>query len=101
MRFMVEVEIPHEPFNTLVRNGSAGQIIGRIIEDIKPEAVYFTEMDGLRTGYFIVDIQDASQLPSLAEPFFLQFEADCRFRLVMTPEDLQKAGLDALGQKWG
>ena len=100
MRFMLQAELPHEPFNTLVRDGTAGPIIGRILDDIKPEAVYFTEMDGLRTAVLIVEIQDASQLPALSEPFFLQFEADCRFRLVMSPEDLQKSGIEGLGQKW-
>ena len=40
-------------------------------------------------------------IAALAEPFFLNFNADCRFRIVMTPEDLGKAGLDALADKWG
>jgi hypothetical protein len=97
---MLQAELPHEPFNTLVRDGTAGPIIRRILDDIKPEAVYFTELDGLRTAVLIVDIQDASQLPALTEPFFLQFEADCRFRLVMSPEDLHKSGIEGLGQKW-
>ena len=32
MRMLLNVEFPHEPFNTLVRNGTVGQIIGRILE---------------------------------------------------------------------
>jgi hypothetical protein len=35
-----------------------------------------------------------------AEPFFLKFNASCRFRIAMVAEDLAKAGLDALGQRW-
>lgn len=100
MRMMLTATLPHEPFNTLVREGKAGQIIGRILDELKPEAVYFTEQDGTRGAVLIVDVADPSRIPSLAEPFFLSFNADCRFRIVMTPEDLGKAGLDQLGKKW-
>jgi len=42
MRMMLTATIPHEPFNTLVRENKAGAIIGRILEELKPEAAYFT-----------------------------------------------------------
>jgi len=98
---MLNVSLPHEPFNTAVRNGSAGATIGKILEAIKPEAVYFTEYDGRRTALLIVNVNQASDVPSLAEPWFLKFQADCRLQIVMSPEDLQKAGLADLGKKWG
>jgi hypothetical protein len=47
-----------------------------------------------------VDVQKPSDVPAFAEPFFLQFQANVRFRIVMSPEDLQKAGLEELGKKW-
>ena len=100
MRMMITAELPHEPFNTLVRENKAGQILGRILDDLKPEAVYFMEQHGRRCGVLIVDIDDAARIPSIAEPFFLQFNADCRFRPVMSPADLGKAGLEELGKKW-
>ncbi|MGH6626157.1 MAG: panthothenate synthetase [Burkholderiaceae bacterium] len=100
MKMLLTVEIPHEPFYSLVRGGKAGEIIGRILEAIKPEAVYFTEQDGTRCGIFLIDVQNPSDVPSFAEPFFLNFQANCKFRIVMSPEDLQKAGLEALGKKW-
>jgi transposase len=40
-----------------------------------------------------------SQVPALAEPWFLNFSADCRFRVVMSPKDLQQAGLEEIGRK--
>ena len=43
---------------------------------------------------------DPSKIPSLAEPWFLTFNADVDFRVAMTPDDLKKAGLDAMGKKW-
>lgn len=100
MKMLLTVEIPHEPFNSLVRDGSAGEIIGRIVDSIQPEAVYFTEQDGKRCGIFVVDVKNPSDVPAFAEPFFLKFQADCKFRIVMSPDDLQKAGLETLGKKW-
>ena len=100
MRMLLTVEFPHEPFNALVRSGKAGQILGSILDAIKPEASYFTEHDGMRGGIFLVNVQNPSDVPTFAEPFFLQFQANCRFRIVMSPEDLKKAGLEELGKKW-
>lgn len=96
----MNVKIPHEPFNTLVREGKAGEIIHKIIDELKPESIYFTEQGGTRGAVAIVDISDSSQIPSFSEPFFLNFNADCEFRIAMSPEDLGKAGLDELGKKW-
>ena len=101
MRVMLTATVPHEPFNTLVRQKKAGSILKRILADAKPEAVYFTELDGARTAVLVIDLADASRIPAFAEPWFLNFNADCRFRIVMSPEDLGRAGLDELGEKWG
>ena len=100
MRMMLHVTMPHEAFNAAVRDGSAGRKLTRILEEMKPEAVYFTEYGGKRTALVVVDLPDASKIPVLAEPWFLTFNADVEFHPVMTPEDLGKAGLDALGKKW-
>ena len=100
MRMLLNVRMPHEPFNTLVRQGKVGAVLGRMLDDIKPEAVYFTEQDGKRGAVLIVDVKEPSRVPSIAEPFFLQFNADCHFRIVMSAEDLKKAGLEELGNKW-
>ena len=100
MRMVLNIELPHEPFNAAVRNGTVGATIGRIMEQIKPEATYFTEHNGRRGAMLVVNVEQASQIPALAEPWFLHFNADCQFRIAMTPEDLQQAGLDGLGKKW-
>jgi hypothetical protein len=97
---LMNVEFPLEPFNTAVRNGTAGDIISKILEDCKPETVYFTEQHGRRSAILVVQVERESQIPALAEPWFLQFQADCRFRIAMTPADLQQAELQALGKKW-
>ena len=100
MRMLLQVAIPHEQFNAAVRDGTAGAKLNRILEETKPEAVYFTERNGQRGAVMIVELADASGISALAEPWFLTFNADLEFRPVMTPEDLQRAGLDALGKKW-
>ncbi len=100
MRMLMHVRFPLEPFNSAVRNGTAGEKIQRILESIKPEAVYFTEQNGHRGGTLVVNVQDSSEVPALAEPFFLTFNAEVEFRIAMTPEDLARSGLDALGKKW-
>jgi hypothetical protein len=100
MRMLMHVRFPLEPFNSAVRNGTAGEKIQRILESIKPEAVYFTEQNGHRGGTLVVNVKDSSEVPALAEPFFLTFNAEVEFRIAMTPEDLARSGLDALGKKW-
>jgi hypothetical protein len=101
MRMLLRVKMPHEPFNAATKDGSAGKKLQAILAEIKPETVYFTEFDGQRTAIVIVDMEDASRVPALAEPWFLTFNADVQFHVAMTPDDLGKAGLDQLGKKWG
>ena len=70
MKMLLTVAIPHEPFNSLVKSAKAGEILGRILDAIKPEAAYFTEQDGTRGGVFVVDVQKPSDVPSIAGPSF-------------------------------
>jgi hypothetical protein len=100
MRMLMHVHLPLEPFNSAVRDGSAGQKIKRILDALKPEAVYFCEHNGQRGGTLVVNVNDPSDIPALAEPWFLTFNAQVEFRVAMTPEDLARSNLDALGKKW-
>ena len=100
MRMLLNVRIPHEPFNAYVRDGTIGEVMNRILEETKPEAIYFTEQNGTRGAMIIVNLDEPSQVPAFAEPWFLMFNADCQFRVVMVPEDLKKAGLENIGSKW-
>ena len=100
MRMLMHVQLPLEPFNTAIRDGSIGPKIKKIIESIKPEAAYFTEQNGRRGGTLVVNVNDPADVPRLAEPWFLTFNAEVEFRIAMTPEDLANAGLEELGKKW-
>ena len=100
MRYLMHVSLPLEKFNQAVADGTVGEKIGRILEEIHPEAAYFAADEGKRGGYFVVNMKDASEMPKLAEPWFLTFDATVRLLPVMTPEDLSKAGLKAIGKRW-
>jgi hypothetical protein len=97
---LLDITIPHEPFNSLLRQGVAGKKLSDILDALKPEAAYFSEHDGKRGAVVVVDMADGSNIPALAEPWFLTFNADVKFRIAMTSDDLKKGGLDALGKKW-
>jgi hypothetical protein len=92
MRFLVKVNIPVESGNAAAKAGKLGSTIQSILADLKPEAVYFTDNNGQRAGYLFLDMQDASQIPAIAEPWFLAFNAAIEIHPVMTPDDLDKAG---------
>ena len=100
MRMMMIVRLANKAFNPAVRDGSAGIKMKRILDELKPEAAYFTEMSGQRTGIMVVDLEDPSKIPALSEPWFLTFNATVEFHVIMGPEELEKAGLDDLGKKW-
>jgi hypothetical protein len=100
MRMLLQVRIPHAEFNAAVRDGSAEKKMKQILEQTKPEAVYFTEYDGRRGAIMIINIDDPSEVPKFSEPWFLSFNADVQFHIVMTQEELGRAGLEKLGKKW-
>jgi len=103
MRFLLKVTIPVETGNAAAKAGKLGSMIQTILAEQKPESVYFSDNNGQRCGYLFVDMQDASQIPALAEPWFLAFNADLEFHPVMIPDDLAKAGpaIDKAVKKYG
>ncbi len=98
---LLNIEFPAEPFNTAVKNGTIGETMGKILADTKPEAAYFTDNNGHRGGVLVVNVDKPSDIPFLAEPWFLNFNAECQFHIAMTPDDLMQADLGKLGKKWG
>ena len=100
MRMMMTVTFPVEPFNAAVRDGTAAAKMKRILEEIKPEAAYFTDTDGKRSGVLIVNLTDASQIPALAEPWMLLFNASIELKPVMVIDDLRSSGLDQIGARY-
>jgi len=91
MRFMFKVSIPVEAGNEAARKGVLGPKIQAILEEQKPESIYFLADKGRRTAVFVVEMNDASDLPRIGEPWFLAFDASLEVQPVMTPADLAKA----------
>jgi hypothetical protein len=100
---MLKVNMSTEAANELARKGKLGSTIQSILDDLKPEAAYFTDDDGERTGYIFFDLGDSSAIPSVAEPWFLALNARLTFRPAMNSEDLGKArpGIEAAVRKYG
>jgi len=80
-----------ERANAAVKDGSIGPTIGGILEKQKPEAVYHYEENGVRAQLLVVNIDDASELPSIGEPWWQAFGGMVEFHPTMVPEDLEKA----------
>jgi hypothetical protein len=93
MRMLLRVSIPVEAGNAAAKDGTLGSIVEGILADLKPEAAYFFADDnGNRSGSIVFDMKDTSEIPAIAEPWFLAFNAKVSFRPVMNPEDLAKGG---------
>ncbi len=91
MRFLMKVNIPVETGNAAAKAGKLGSTIQAILAESKPEAAYFSDSEGQRTGYIVVDLADASEIPAICEPWFLSFNAGIEIHPVMIPADLAKA----------
>jgi hypothetical protein len=104
MRMLLRVSIPVEAGNAAAKAGTLGSTVQKILGDLKPEAAYFFADDnGNRSGSIVFDMTDTSQIPAIAEPWFLAFNAKVSFRPIMNPEDLAKAGpgIDAAVKEYG
>jgi len=90
---LLRVSIPVETGNAAAKAGTLGSTVERIVADLKPEAAYFFADDaGRRSCSIVFDMKDTSQIPAIAEPWFLAFNARVSLRPVMNPQDLAAAG---------
>ena len=97
MRVLLKASFDTEKANEAIRNGTLGKLVEESVEQIKPEAAYFTADHGKRTAYLVFDMQDSSQMPVISEPFFLNLDAEISYTPVMNLEDVKK-GLSQLGR---
>ena len=102
MRFLLKVSFPVEAANAAARKNGF-KVIRQILEQQKPEAAYFIADGGRRTGILIIDIAAASDIPAIAEPWFLALNAGVEATPAMLPDDLEKAGpaIEAAVKKYG
>lgn len=72
-----------------------GETLGAFVQKWRLEAVYFYLSGGKRGATFFLNVDDASQMPVLVEPFFMGLNAEIEAVPAMNFEDLKK-GLAAL-----
>lgn len=94
MRMMLKAQMQVEKGNQAVQNGSLPKLITAILQELKPEAAYFYPENGKRACLIVFDMKDVSQIPGIAERFFMELNAEVTFCPVMNADDLKK-GLDA------
>ena len=100
---MIAFSIQPDKGDALIKEGRIGETMGTILEELQPEAAYFTDVDGTRGGYLVVNMEDASQIPAMTEPLLLGLGATVHMQPVMTAEDLRGAAgesLQQMGQKY-
>lgn len=98
MRTMLRIAMSTEPANKTLKDGLLPKLVKDTTDLIKPEATYFTADHGVRTAYFFFDMKDSSQMPVIAESWFLATGARIEFMPVMNGEDLKK-GLEGAFKK--
>jgi len=98
MRMMLKFTLPVEKGNAAINDGSLGRTMESIMSKLKPEAAYFTPMDGKRGGVIFFDLAEPSQIPEVVEPLFMNLNAATELTPVMNADDLRK-GLGKVAQK--
>lgn len=103
MRVLMKISLPVDTANMAAVDGSMTRTVKEIVDETKPEAAYFMEENGKRTAFLVVNLADPSQIPALAEPWFLAFSASVEIHPAMNADDLAKAtsGIERAVKKYG
>ncbi|UXX94287.1 hypothetical protein N7U49_23350 [Streptomyces sp. AD2-2] len=92
MRMMLKASLDTEKANDAARSGTLGKLIQESLEQIKPEAAYFTAENGKRTALVFFDLKDPTDIPAISEPLFLNLGAELTYAPVMNSQEVE-AGL--------
>lgn len=92
MRFLVKVSIPTASGNQMIRKPDFPDLMKGLLAELKPEAAYYLAMDGRRTCMFIINADNSSQIPGIAEPFWLAMGADVEIVPVLNQQEFNQAG---------
>ena len=92
MKFLMKVGIPTVSGNKAMRNGNMLKQIQSYLKEVRPEAAYFSIECGKRTMFLIVDVPSAEKMPEIAEPLWLDFEAEVFVTPIMDVMEFEKAG---------
>lgn len=95
MRTLLKATMEVAASNKAVTDGTLAKVIQDTSERLKPEATYFLAIDGCRACIMVFDLKDPSDIPGIAEPFFIHLNAKVELCPVMNAEELKK-GLAAI-----
>jgi hypothetical protein len=95
MRMMLRAIMDTQLSNKTIENGELPKIIDSLIDELKPEAAYFSPHSGRRSCVMVFDMQESSQLPSIVEQLFQAMGAEVEVQPVMNREELRQ-GLSSL-----
>ncbi|MFI0737213.1 DUF3303 family protein [Streptomyces sp. NPDC021100] len=97
MRTLLRARLDTPAANEAIRNGTMADTMRGVLDRLRPEAAYFTCMDGGRTCFLVFEMREPAEMPALVEQFFLGMEAEVELHPVMNADDLWE-GLGALSQ---
>jgi hypothetical protein len=90
MRLMLKFTIPVATGNAAAADGTLGKAIESLMQMVKPEAAYFTLVDGQRGGLVFFELTDAAMLPKINEPMFAALDAAIEIQPVMNADELKR-----------
>lgn len=93
MRTLVRISMDVERSNEAIRAGTLAELIEKTRAQLNPESAYFFADHGRRSAQFVFDLADSSEIPAIAEPWFMYTGANVEFFPVMNADDL-KNGLE-------
>lgn len=96
MRTLMTVEVPTEPGSQAIKDGRMSKVLESVLSDLQPEAVYFVTRSGHRGMFVVFDLDDVARMPQIAEPLFMELQANVDFAPVMNREELA-VGLGRIG----
>jgi hypothetical protein len=96
MRVLLTAEMDTQKGNQAIKDKRLPEIMRAALGALQPEAAYFGAKDGRRTAFIVFDLKDVADIPSVAEPFFMELDAKVEFIPVMNFDDVQ-AGLGKVG----
>ena len=89
MRVLLTAEMDTVKGNQAIKDKRLPEIMKAALGSLQPEAAYFGAKDGRRTAFIVFDLKDVSDIPKVAEPFFMELDAKIEFIPVMNFDDVQ------------
>ena len=90
MKFLVRLRMPTEHGNKLLQDPDFAKKLEGMLNQIKPEAVYFTPIEGERGIYMIVNLASADMMARIFEPICQALNCKLDLTPVMELTDLKK-----------